>query len=181
MPSARNTDDGKQVGEEVESFIPFHAWGPDKGSRACPICKHGWYNGILYFVGNHPDWNEIEKWLVFLESEAQRREQYLKVYFIYGNEIAYDQTERRKQLAAIGTKLNLQKTALTFVPSLTDSESEIDRNQIDPTRRNTFIIYRRSRITGKFTDLEPTSANFEKIRNHLDAAENEYFRLEKAN
>ena len=71
---------GKNIGEDIISFTPFHAYGPDKGTKTCPICKYGWYHGILYFVGNNPNWNEIKDWLTFLETESQKREEYLKVY-----------------------------------------------------------------------------------------------------
>jgi protocatechuate 3,4-dioxygenase beta subunit len=56
---------GKNMGEAVFSFSPFYAWGPDKGTKTCPVCKYGWYHGILYFIGNHPNWDEIKQWLIF--------------------------------------------------------------------------------------------------------------------
>ncbi len=60
---------GLEIGLDQPSFMPYHSYGPDKGSRACPVCKYGRYKGILYFVGNNPDWMEIKKWLaLFLES-----------------------------------------------------------------------------------------------------------------
>lgn len=58
---------GLQLGEDNPSFIPYHAFNPDKGTRACPVCKYGRYHGIVYFVGNNPNWNDIKKWLTFLE------------------------------------------------------------------------------------------------------------------
>ena len=63
---------GLEIGEDNPSFIPFHAWGPDRGTRACPICKYGRYHGIIYFVGKHPNWEDINKWLVFLDQEARK-------------------------------------------------------------------------------------------------------------
>jgi protocatechuate 3,4-dioxygenase beta subunit len=114
---------GRNIGEDIISFIPYHAWGPDKGTRTCPICKYGWYHGILYFVGNNPNWDEIKLWLTFLENESKKREKYLKVYFIYGNEKTYNKNEREKELAKLGKDLQLEKVALTFVPSFSDSES----------------------------------------------------------
>ncbi|HBR54654.1 MAG TPA: intradiol ring-cleavage dioxygenase, partial [Flavobacteriaceae bacterium] len=41
-------DSGKSIGESIFSFTPYHAYGPDKGTKTCPICKYGWYQGILY-------------------------------------------------------------------------------------------------------------------------------------
>ena len=64
---------GLSIGEDQPSFTPFHAYGPDKGSKACPVCKYGRYHGIIYFVGDHPDWTDIRKWLAFLEQESVSR------------------------------------------------------------------------------------------------------------
>ncbi len=176
---ALNTElsSGRNIGEDIISFIPYHAWGPDKGTRTCPICKYGWYHGILYFVGNNPDWDDIKQWLNFLEVESKKREKYLKVYFVYGNEEKYNKSSREKELATLGKELQLQKVALTFVPSFSDRESEIDLNKINPTVENTFILYRRSRLIDKFVNLKPNQENFNLLCQRLDQTINEYFDL----
>lgn len=170
---------GRNISEDVISFIPYHAWGPDKGKRICPVCQYGWYHGILYFVGNNPNWDEIKTWLTFLESESEKRKDHLKVYFVYGNEKDYNKTHREKELEELGKYLNINKVALTFVPSFSDSESEIDINRINPDPENTFILYKRSKIVSKFVDLKPTQENFTVIRKELDQNINEYFDLPK--
>ncbi len=170
---------GKNIGEDVFSFIPFHAWGPDKGTKTCPICKYGWYHGILYFVGNNPNWTEIKQWLIFLETESKLREKYLKVYFIYGNETAYNRNSRENELEKIGKDLKLEKVALTFVPSFSDTESDINLNNITQTVDNTFILYKRSRIISKFINLKPSDMNFNLVKQQLDKSINEYFDLPK--
>lgn len=168
---------GGNMGEDVFSFTPFHAWGPDKGSIACPVCKYGWYHGILYFVGNNPDWTAIKRWLLFLEKESIKREKYLKVYFVYGNEQNYSKPGREQELAGIGKELNLEKLALTFVPSFGDTVSEINANNINQQVENTFILYKRSRIIDKFIDLKPVPENFARITSRLDETINDYFYL----
>ncbi len=45
---------GKSIGEDILSFTPHHAYGTDAGTATYPICKYGWYEGILYFVGSDP-------------------------------------------------------------------------------------------------------------------------------
>lgn len=170
---------GRNIGEDIISFIPYHAWGPDKGTKTCPICKYGWYHGILYFVGNNPNWDEIKLWLTFLENESTQREKYLKVYFVYGNENAYNESARENELATLGKDLQLEKVALTFVPSFSDSASEIDLNNIDSDAENTFIIYKRSRIIDRFINLKPSQDNFSLISTRLDQTINEYFDLPK--
>ena len=168
---------GKNIGEDVFSFTPFHAWGPDKGSKACPVCKYGWYQGILYFVGNNPNWKEIKEWLTFLEVESKKREKYLKVYFVYGNVSDYSKDNREKELENLGIELKLEKTALTFVPSFSDSDSDIRDSKINQQVENTIILYKRSKIIGKFVDLKPTPGNFKLLSNRLDETVNEYFYL----
>lgn len=170
---------GKNIGEDIISFTPFHAWGEDKGTKTCPICKYGWYHGILYFVGNKPDWTEIKQWLNFLEAESRKREKRLKVYFIYGNETAYDKSDRESELEKIGQELQLEKVALTFVPSFSDKDSDVYLNRINPNTNNTFLIYKRSRVIDKYINLKPNQENFSLISKRLDQTINEYFDVPK--
>jgi protocatechuate 3,4-dioxygenase beta subunit len=170
---------GKNIGEDIISFTPFHAYGADKGTKTCPICKYGWYHGILYFVGNKPNWSDVKDWLKFLDTENQKREKYLKVYFVYGNETNYDKDIRVQELEKLGTELDLKKVALTFVPSFKDKTSEVHLNKIDPNVNNTFFIYKRSNIIDKYVDLKPNPENFKKISEKLDKTVNEYFKLSR--
>ena len=151
---------GLHIGEDSPSFTPFHAWGPDKGSKACPVCKYGRYYGIIYFVGNNPNWQEIETWLQFLEQESMQMGKDLKVYFVYGNDQNYDKAFRVKELENLGKKMNLKNIAITFVPSLNDKESEVNLNKINPDLENTFIVYKNRTIIDKFIDLKPSEENF---------------------
>lgn len=171
---------GKEPGEDVFSFTPFHAYGPDKGTQTCPICKYGWFNGILYFVGNNPNWEEIKEWLIYLDLEGIRRQQYLKVYFVYGNQNHYQRQQRFDELEALGEELKLQTTALTFVPSFSDKASDIYLNEINPEVENTFILYKRSRITANYINLKPSTKSFKLISDQLEQSNNEYFRLAPA-
>lgn len=159
---------GLHIGEDQPSFMPFHAFGPDKGSRACPVCKYGRYQGVIYFVGNKPDWSDIKKWLVFLEQQSATRGKYLKVYFVYGKEKEYNKVTREKELEKLGEELQLKNIDLTYVPSFSDTESEINLSQIDPNVENTFIIYRNRTIIGKFINFKPAPDNFELIEAELN-------------
>jgi protocatechuate 3,4-dioxygenase beta subunit len=168
---------GLNIGEDQPSFIPYHAWGPDKGTRTCPVCKYGRYHGIVYFVGNNPDWVDIKKWLTFLEQESINRNKYLKAYFVYGKDNKYNQSERRNELEQLGSELNLKNIALTFVPSFSDTESEVNLNKVNPTVDNTFIIYRHRSIIDKFVNLKAESENFKLISTTLDKTKGDYFDL----
>ncbi len=171
-------ESGLQIGEDQPSFMPVHAYGPDKGTRACPVCKYGRYHGIVYFVGNNPNWGDIKKWLTFLEKQSVERNKYLKAYFVYGNEIDFSKEKRQKELEHIGLELNLKHLALTFVPSLTDIESEANLNKINTSVENTFVIFRNRTIINKFFNLKPTNINFKLLANELDTNKGDYFDLD---
>jgi protocatechuate 3,4-dioxygenase beta subunit len=168
---------GLQIGEDNPSFTPYHAWGADNGTRTCPVCKYGRYHGIVYFVGNNPDWADIKKWLKYLEDESMKRKKYLKAYFVYGNEKGYSKKQRQEELEKIGTELGLKNIALTYVPSMTDTESEVNLNKINPAVKNTFVIYRHRSIIDKYVNLEASEKNFQMISKVLDQTASEYFQF----
>ena len=168
---------GLNIGEDQPSFLPYHAFGPDKGTQTCPVCKYGRYHGIVYFVGNNPNWANIKAWLSFLELQSISRSKYLKVYFVYGNETNYSKEKREQELEDLGKQLNLQNIALTFVPAFSDKESEANLNKINPKVENTFVIYKYRTIIDKFVDLKPTKENFNMVSQTLDKTKNEYFNL----
>lgn len=132
---------GLNVGEDQPSFIPFHAYGPDRGTQTCPVCKYGRYHGIIYFVGNNTNWNEVKNWLQFLEQESKNRKKYLKVYFVYGSDKDYNKYQRLSQLEKLGRALNIQSTALTFVPSFYDKKTEVYLNKINPEQEKILSLF----------------------------------------
>jgi len=170
---------GLNIGEDQPSFGPFHAYGPDRGTQTCPVCKYGRYHGIIYFVGNNPNWDEIKQWLIFLENESIRREKYLKAYFVFGNGLNYNRQQRQKQLEQLGQALNIRKMALTYVPSFSDIKTEVHLNKINPDVDNTFIIYKHRNIVDKYINLKPTPESFKSIDQALDRSRGTYFDLEE--
>ncbi|MGH9949633.1 MAG: intradiol ring-cleavage dioxygenase [Pyrinomonadaceae bacterium] len=168
---------GRNIGENQPSFSPFHAFGSDKGTQACPVCKYGRFHGILYFVGNNPNWGEIKKWLAFLDKESLNRRQHLKVYFVYGDEKDYSSQNRQKELEKLGQELNIKNVALTFVPSFSDTETNVYLNKINPLVENTFIIFRQRTIVDKYIGLKPTEQNFRRMSETLDKTKGDYFDL----
>ena len=168
---------GLNIGEDQPSFTPFHAYGPDKGTTTCPVCKYGRYHGIIYFVGNNPDWNAIKLWLTFLEAESIKRSKYLKVYFVYGNDEDYNKQNRQIQLEDLGKELNIHNTALTFVPSYSDKGTEANLNKINPEVKSTMIIYKHRNIVDKFINLEPSAESYKMISTSLDKTKGLFFDL----
>lgn len=175
--AALNTPSGLQIGEDQPSFIPFHAYGPDKGTQTCPVCKYGRYHGIIYFVGNNPNWDEITPWLNFLEKESELRKKFLKVYFVYGNEKNYNKNERQQHLENLGNEMALKNVALTFVPSFSDTKTEAFLNKINPEAENTFIVFKHRRIVDKYINLKPTYESFKLITTVLEKTKGDFFDL----
>lgn len=159
---------GLAIGEEQPSFIPFHAWGPDKGSRACPVCKYGRYQGIVYYLGADPNWKEVKAWLLFLEQESAKRNPYLKVYLVYGDEQGYESGIRDRELATLGKELNTKHLALTYVPSFSDTDSEIHLNRLQGLKGNVFVVYKQRVITDKFIDIQPTPTAMRSLTEALE-------------
>ncbi len=165
---------GMQPGETVFSFIPYHAWGPDKGTYTCPVCKYGWYHGILYCLSRQTDTTALREWLLLLEAESIKRQSYLKVYLVHGDS-SYPIKERIALLENLGKKLGLRQVALTVVPSFADSASEVYLNNINPALNNTFILYKRGKVIGNFINLAPIKEHLALLQHTLDASVNEYF------
>lgn len=177
VKNAADIQSGLNIGEDQPSFMPFHAYGPDKGTRTCPVCKYGRYHGIVYFVGENPNWDEIKQWLTYLDNECVTRGKYLKAYFVYGNSKNYNRQTRQTELEKTGNELGLQTIALTYVPSFLDTESEANLNKINPEVDNTFIIYRHRTIIDKYINLQPTAENFRIISESLNKTKSDYFEL----
>ncbi|MBL0332227.1 MAG: hypothetical protein IPP08_01020 [Chlorobiota bacterium] len=132
---------GLEIGEDSPSFMPFHVWGPDKGSRTCPICKYGLIQGLVYFIGNNPNWVDIKKWLTFLDYQNKIRTGYFKVYFVYGNDHNFSEQNRTNELVKLAKDLKIEYIDITYVPSLNDEESYVNLNRINPEVQNTFISF----------------------------------------
>ena len=113
----------------------------------------------------------------FFEDQSQVRKQYLKAYFVSGDDLDYDENKRREQLEALGKKLDIKYTALTFVPSWHDTETEAHLNEINPKVQSTLIIYKHRTIVHKFVDLTPDENNFAMIKKLLDDTQGSYFQL----
>ncbi len=105
------------------------------------------------------------------------KEKYLKVYFVYGNEKGYDKGNRRKELEQLGKSLGIEQLALCFVPSFSDTASEANLNKIDPSVKNTFILYKNRRIVGKKINLSASEKNFAVIVNMLNSGNPDLFNL----
>ena len=60
---------------------------------------------------------------------------------------------------------------------MTDTESEVNLNKINPTVENTFVIFKHRAIIDKFIDFKATADNFKIISSILDKTKGDYFNL----
>lgn len=175
--AAEGVSSGLEVGEDQPSFIPYHAFGPDKGTRTCPVCKYGRYQGLIYFVGKQPNWDAVRRWLTYFEEQALLRKEYLKVYFVYADGNGYSKQARQQQLEKLGSSLGLRQVALTYAPSVDDRETEMNRNKINPSVESTLVLYRHRKIVGKWINLSPGAESFTLINTTLERTRGRYWNL----
>jgi len=172
---SRPIESGLPVGEDQPSFTPLHVYGPDKGTSTCPVCKYGRHQGLILFCGNNVGFNEMKRWLTFLESESNRRAGRLKVYLVLQTD---GQTEQfLRQLEWMGDSLHIRHTAITVVPAFHDQPTDTYLNQINPAATNTLVIYRNRRIVDKYINLSPDEDGFRTISRGLDKTMGDYLNL----
>ena len=172
----QNLTHGLQIGEDFPSITPHHAWGPDKDTNACPVCRYGRHLGIMYFV-KEIESKEVKDWLLFFEELSKEQGDYLKVYLIFSHEDSYNFAIDKEQLNKLGKELALKRIALTFVPSFQDKVSDIYLTKINPDNRNTIIIYKNRNIIGKYINLNANNLNYSRVSILIDNNHSDYFNL----
>jgi protocatechuate 3,4-dioxygenase, beta subunit len=151
---------GRGILEESPAFDPQHAWGPDKGSHACPMCKYGYQPGVLFWVNSDANPQQVEKWAKWLEDlSVSLGDKNFKAYLIYTNPQKLSREQLETKLAAFGQKLNLKKIAVTYVPSADDKATYTYLNRINPETENTFIVYNNRKVADKFVNFEFNEQN----------------------
>ena len=96
---------------------------------------------------------------------------------LYGNETYYTEPSMIKELEDIGNELDIKNVALTFVPSLTDTTTEVFFNKINPDVENTFIVYQQGEIIDKYVNLPPTPDNYKRIVSSVENTMKEFLNI----
>lgn len=161
---------GLEIGEDQSSFEPTHVWGPDKGTRTCPVCKYGRYFGIIFFIGPTTNTVTLRKWLTFFERQSVTRGSRLKVYVV-------GQQQQASELKRLGEEGRLTKVALTYVPAFADVSSDAYLNKINAGAESTLVMYRNRTIVEKFVNLPFTASSLQVIERVLDGSARERFEL----
>jgi protocatechuate 3,4-dioxygenase, beta subunit len=142
------------VGEDCPSFTPLHVYGADKGTRTCPICKYGGKSGILYFVSRQLTAESIKSWAQFLDDEAKRKPDLLKVFFIFYQPGNSTERQQQQDLISWAVAKNLSRLSFCNVPDFQDHESEVFKYGISESNKNTIVFFRHSNVKAKFINAE---------------------------
>jgi hypothetical protein len=138
------------------------------------MCKYGYQPGVLYWVNSDSKWNEVETWAKWLEDlSLERSDKNFKAYLIYTNPQKLTAEQVEAKLSAFGQKLNLQKVAVTYVPSADDVPTETHLNQINPATTNTFIVYNNRKVADKFANFAFTRQSAALLKASVERAEKE--------
>nr|WP_293839792.1 hypothetical protein [uncultured Arsenicibacter sp.] len=160
---------GLVVGEECPAFDPVHVWGPDKGTKTCPMCKYGHRTaGVMAWLSDD-DWDNAAQLAVFLEKQMQRRgADRFKAFLIYTNPKKRPLPEVQQQLTAFAKQHGLRELSVLYVPSLTDKQTSY-LYRINPNTRNTLLIYNKRRVVDKFVNLSALTqkGSYENLNNLL--------------
>ncbi len=148
---ARNS--GLLPGTECPAFDPVHVWGPDKGTKTCPMCKYGIRSkGVMIWVNRHLE--QLGAIAQQLEVEmSQKGMNAARTFIIYTNPDRKPKAEIEQMLTDFARKNKLQKVALAYVPHVSDRPTAF-LYRINPLVDNTFIFYNKRNVTANQVNAE---------------------------
>lgn len=157
LPSvwAQSLNSGLPLNADCPAFDPYHVSGPDRNSRACPMCKYGSRQGVMIWV-NSDDWSSLEPMAKSLEAAIKSRGlRNFRAFLVYMNpkRLSLPQVldESRKKADA----WKLEKTALVCIPSPDDAESAaLFQINSDPRVKNTVMVYSHRKVAFKKINLK---------------------------
>jgi protocatechuate 3,4-dioxygenase beta subunit len=150
---------GLEVGANCPAFDPLHLSGPDKGKKACPMCKYGYGKGVMVWF-NHANVDHMKDFILALEAEMKAKgTDKLRVFLIFMNPF-YKENPTDVETGIIGRKLRewcevqkLEKVAMTWIPSPVDEDTAGLYN-INPQAKNTVFVYKNRTVTAKWVNVE---------------------------
>ena len=159
LPASANCqtlDSGLAIGTDCPAFDPQHVSGPDKGTKACPMCKYGKDQGVMIWV-NDDDMQALGSIAKRLETEiAGRGLRKFRAFIMYMNPNQKPLSEVRKTFSEFAASQKLTYLAVTYIPSPNDADTAA-LFEINPDRkvRNTVLIYKKRKVVGKMINLDP--------------------------
>ena len=149
---------GLAIGADCPAFDPTHVSGPDKGKSACPMCKYGKGQGIMIWW-NKDNLDELSIFASDMEKAiGQAGFAKLRLFIIYMNPQGKSVSEVENMVHRFSADNKLEKVAVTFIPSPTDTETA-GPYHINPEAENTIFVYRRRKVIEKFINHNFKSQN----------------------
>ncbi len=144
---------GLKIGEYAVAYDPVHAWGPDKGTHTCPVCKYGMLPAVQVWV-NGDDPANIRGIATTLEKLTQQyKAKKLKAFIVYLNPKQESEGTLSNRLAAYGRSWGLKNVALAYLPA--DQKQAIENYSINTGAdvKNTVLVYNKLKITTNIVNL----------------------------
>ncbi|MEJ7585938.1 MAG: hypothetical protein WKI04_00095 [Ferruginibacter sp.] len=164
---------GLELGANCPAFDPLHLSGPDKGKKACPMCKYGFGQGVMIWF-NHANLHQMQRFARQLEKEmAQRGEKKFRVFLVYMNPSYQLNTKNgqdilQQPLERWGRENGLQKVALLTVPSPVDKKT-CGEYDINPAAKNTVLIYKKRTVVAKWVNIAYDNEALHNIMKAIDS------------
>jgi protocatechuate 3,4-dioxygenase beta subunit len=144
LDSARLSS-GLQVGEAVPSWEPIHIAGPDKGTRACPVCTYGARPMILVVTKDGPNTARLAAGVERLVASAEAGE--LKGFVVVTGSTA-------ARLRALARAQAITRSALCYPDPEHEQVDLRQKLKINPRVENTVLVYRKFRVTANFVNVD---------------------------
>lgn len=163
---------GPDIGKDCPAFDPTHVSGPDKGTKACPMCKYGYQQGVMIWM-NTDDWNNISTLTSALEKQIQKKGlKRIRVFLVYMNPDEKSKEEIEKLLTDFSKKNRLEKVAVTYIPTPTDPKTA-GMYDINPDKKvkNTVIVYKSRGVFNKVINFTATDSTIEALVASVEKAE----------
>jgi protocatechuate 3,4-dioxygenase beta subunit len=167
----KNLKSGLAIGENCPAFDPLHLSGVDVGRKACPMCKYGYGQGIMVWF-HHGNLDHMTGFIRSLENEMIKRgEKKFRVFLMYMNPFKIPMPRTKEELIKNKIKKwcdeqNLQKVAMTMVPSPTDTET-CGLYKINPEAKTTVLLYKKRKVAAKWVNINYSTKSFDQIVKHL--------------
>ncbi|HEY7428452.1 MAG TPA: hypothetical protein VH682_29740 [Gemmataceae bacterium] len=140
---------GLQRGEEVAAWNPIHVAGPDKGTRACPVCTYLEKPAVVVFTRDGDNAAALAEQLEKLVAANERKD-------LKGFVIVLDTTPDK--LAKMAADKRITKIGVCY-PDPQTKDKDLELYKIHPQALNTIIIYRDYKVTANFVNLDARRFN----------------------
>ena len=145
----RPTQSGLPVGHDCPSFEPWHAWGPDQGTRTCPMCAYGSGEGVLIWTRSVAS-DTLTRLARFWEARLrQRGTRPLRAFIVFTNPRRRPAAEVRALLQRFARRAALREVAVLYVAAPDDKGSAF-LYQINPEVATTVLGYKQRQVVSRF-------------------------------